>query len=177
MKGKIVMIIKKILVVDDEPKIADTVKAYLEADGYEVIVTYTGAQALEQNEKYVPDLIILDLMLPDIAGEKVCEIVRKDSMVPIIMLSAKSWDDSIINGLRIGADDYITKPFSPRQLVAKVHAIFRRLSADQQAIEPVVYENLEINQTAHTVKKYDEPVELTPNEYKILLAIWGWSKS
>jgi DNA-binding response OmpR family regulator len=101
----------KILIIDDEPKIAETVRTYMEAGGYDAETAQTGAEALSLNRSYHPDLIILDLMLPDISGEQVCEIIRRDSSVPIIMLSAKSREDSVINGLKIGADDYIIAKF------------------------------------------------------------------
>ncbi|KNY28081.1 response regulator receiver protein [Pseudobacteroides cellulosolvens ATCC 35603 = DSM 2933] len=111
---------KKILVVDDEKKIVEVVKSYLEHIGYEVCEAYNGNQALNLFERIDPSLIVLDLMLPDMSGEEICKIIRKQSRVPIIMLTAKVEEEDILKGLDIGADDYITKPFSPKQLVARV---------------------------------------------------------
>jgi len=117
---------KKILVVDDELKIVEVVKSYLEKSGYTVIEAYSGKEALNSFEKHKPSLVILDLMLPDISGEEVCKTLRKKSRVPVIMLTAKIEEESVLEGLNIGADDYVTKPFSPRQLVARVEAVLRR---------------------------------------------------
>jgi DNA-binding response OmpR family regulator len=160
---------KKILVVDDEAKILEMVKAYLEADGYAVRTAENGVEALARNREYAPDLIILDLMLPDIAGEQVCTLIRAESSVPVIMLTAKSWEESFINGLKIGADDYVTKPFSPKILVAKVGALLRRISGAKTKGEDIVeYGGIVLDNIAHTVKKNGSPIDLTPNEYGIL---------
>lgn len=121
---------KKILVVDDENKIVEVVKSYLEREGCIVFEAFDGKQALEIFERTSPDLIVLDLMLPDMTGEEICNIIRKKSRVPIIMLTAKIDEKSIISGLHIGADDYMTKPFSPRELMARIYAIFRRLNQE-----------------------------------------------
>ncbi len=110
----------KILVVDDEENILQVIKAYLEKNNYIVYKADTGRGAIHLFETFQPDLIVLDLMLPDMTGEEVCRMVRKSSNVPILMLTAKSSEDDMVNGLMIGADDYITKPFSPRELLARV---------------------------------------------------------
>ncbi len=166
------MSVKKILVVDDEASIVEIVKAYLESGGYAVCTAANGVEALTRNREYSPDLIILDLMLPDIAGEQVCELIRAESSVPIIMLTAKSWEDSFINGLKIGADDYVTKPFSPKLLVAKVDALLRRVSGGQiKDAEFIEAGNISVNNVTHTVRKNGKTVELTPNEYSILFAM------
>jgi DNA-binding response OmpR family regulator len=160
---------KKILVVDDEAKIVEMVKAYLDAEGYAVCTAENGVEALARNREYAPDLIILDLMLPDIAGEQVCALIRAESSVPVIMLTAKSWEESFINGLKIGADDYVTKPFSPKILVAKVDALLRRISGVRTKNEDIIeYGGIVLNNIAHTVKKNGSPINLTPNEYSIL---------
>ncbi|MDR0653755.1 MAG: response regulator transcription factor [Synergistaceae bacterium] len=160
---------KKILIIDDEAKIVEMVKAYLEAEGYAVCTAENGVEALARNREYTPDLIILDLMLPDIAGEQVCALIRAEYTVPIIMLTAKSWEESFINGLKIGADDYVTKPFSPKILVAKVGALLRRVSGVHTKGEDIIeYGGIVLNDIAHTVKKNGSPVDLTPNEYSIL---------
>jgi len=117
---------RKVLVVDDEPKIVDVVSGYLSAAGFAPVPAATGDQALALFESARPCLVILDLMLPDISGESVCRKLRARSRVPIIMLTAKVEDADAVKGLSIGADDYVTKPFSPRQLMARVEAVLRR---------------------------------------------------
>ena len=118
-----------VLVVDDEPKITEVVGSYLRRAGYAPVTAADGAEALRLFEKERPALVILDLMLPDLSGEDVCRRLRARSRVPIIMLTAKSEDMDAVQGLGLGADDYVTKPFSPRQLMARVEAVLRR-SAD-----------------------------------------------
>lgn len=164
---------KNILVVDDEKKIVEVIKSYLENSGFSVTTAHAGNEALDLYEKTQPDLIILDLMLPDISGEDICKKIRKISNVPIIMLTAKVEEENILNGLDIGADDYITKPFSPKQLVARVVALLRRVLDDfRPAADIISFNNeLEINTTKHEVKKKDQIMNLTPNEYKLLLTL------
>lgn len=165
---------KKILVVDDEQKIVEVVKSYLEHNGYEVYTAFNGKQALTQFEKINPDLIVLDLMLPDISGEDICRTVRKQSRVPIIMLTAKVEEEDILKGLDMGADDYVMKPFSPRQLVARVVAVLRRTSEDPVALSnTIAFNNGEIiiDNLSHEVRKNGEAISLTPNEYKIFLTM------
>jgi len=118
---------KTILVVDDEIKVCDVLRAYLEKNGYKVIIALDGKTALELVNSRNPDLILLDLNLPSVDGLEVCKIVRRNSRVPIIMLTARDEEDDKIIGLELGADDYITKPFSPREVVSRVKALFRRL--------------------------------------------------
>lgn len=164
----------KILVVDDEEKIAEVVKSYLENNGYKVYTAYSGSKAIDTFEKVNPNLIILDLMLPDMSGEDICRIIRKKSRVPIIMLTAKAEEESILNGLGIGADDYVTKPFSPRQLVARVMALLRRSEDEIMPLSSVMSFNdgeLLIDSVKHEMKKDGHPVNLTPNEFKILMAL------
>lgn len=165
---------KKILVVDDETKIVEVVKSYLEHNGYEVFTASNGIQALEEFEKRDPALIVLDLMLPDISGEEICRTIRKKSRVPIIMLTAKVEENHIINGLGIGADDYMLKPFSPKQLIARVSAVLRRAADDLVVLSDTISFNdddLLIDNLKHIVKKQGNVVNLTPNEYKILLTM------
>lgn len=165
---------KKILIVEDEPKIAEAVEAYLTKDGYATLVAYDGRQALLLFEKEHPDMIILDLMLPHISGEEVCKTVRKESRIPIIMLTAKASEDNKIEGLNMGADDYITKPFSPRELVARVNSLFRRCS---DGISPLfnalILDNgdLEVDFNSYTIKKQGTIVNLTPNEFKLFATL------
>lgn len=171
--------VKKILVVEDEPKIVQVVKSYLENSGYSVAEAYTGRQALEAFEKVSPALVVLDLMLPDISGEEVCTALRKKSRVPIIMLTAKIEEENILHGLDMGADDYVVKPFSPRQLVARVTAVLRR--TEDEAVPLANYlafydHDLVVEPLSHDVKKEGEPVNLTPIEYKLLMRMVQYPK-
>ncbi|MDR2087867.1 MAG: response regulator transcription factor [Clostridiales Family XIII bacterium] len=162
----------KILLVDDEPNIADTLKAYFEAAGYTAATAASGVEALSRHREFRPDVVVLDLMLPDISGEQVCVLLRAESDVPIVMLTAKSQDESFVKGLQIGADDYLTKPFSPKLLVAKIDALLRRVSIGRDAeTAEFVCNGIALNPVAHTVLKRGEPVNLTPSEYNILLAL------
>ena len=122
---------KRVLVVDDDEKTVELVKLYLNRDGYRVITAYNGNDALELARKHRPDLIVLDLMLPGIDGLEVCRILRAESEVPIIMLTALTTDDDRLAGLNLGADDYVSKPFSPRELAARVRAVLRRLPGER----------------------------------------------
>jgi len=165
---------KTIMIVDDEEKIVDVVRSYLENKGFGVVIAYNGADALRLFERRPPALIILDLMLPDISGEDVCRTIRKKSRVPIIMLTAKIEEEDILKGLEIGADDYILKPFSPRQLTARVEALLRRVSAEPVPIASEVSYNdgeLVADSLRHEVRKDGIPIALTPNEYKILMIL------
>ncbi|MDD2378051.1 MAG: response regulator transcription factor [Bacilli bacterium] len=158
---------KKILVVDDEKAIVEVIKAYLEKEKFKVIVAYDGETALSLFEKEKPDLIVLDLMLPIISGEVICETIRKHSKVPIIMLSAKINEESKLNGFSLGTDDYMTKPFSPKELVARIYSIFSRINqANPEVI--TINNDLKIDFTGVTVEKRGKLVKLTPYEFKIL---------
>ncbi|EJE7234775.1 response regulator transcription factor [Clostridium sporogenes] len=156
-----------ILVIDDEVKIIEVIKLYLENEGYTVIQATSGIEALNKQSEFNPDLLILDLMLPDISGENVCERIREESEVPIIMLTAKSSEDSILNGYSIGSDDYITKPFSPKQLVAKVNAVLKRVNGNQ--CKNLIFNNeLIIDIVNKKVEYNNKEIILTASEYKIL---------
>lgn len=161
---------KKIFVVDDEIKILEVVKSYLEREGFSVITETNGNNVLDTFKKEKPDLVILDLMLPGISGEELCKRLRQFSNVPILMLTAKVQESDKINGFSIGADDYITKPFSPRELVMRVKAILRRTTDDVPLAEVMSFNNddLVVDLRAHTVRKKGVVVNLTPNEFKIL---------
>jgi DNA-binding response OmpR family regulator len=166
--------VKKILVVDDEVKIVEVVRSYLENSGYSVAEAYNGKDALEKFEKTNPALVVLDLMLPDISGEEICTTIRKKSRIPIIMLTAKVEEEDILKGLNIGADDYVTKPFSPRQLVARVEAVLRRASDAPVPLSGMMSFNeddLVIDTLKYEVKKRGNIVNLTPNEYKLLMTM------
>lgn len=166
--------IKRILIVDDEVKIVDVIKSYLEKSGYSTIEAYNGKDAIDKFKKLNPSLIVLDIMLPDISGDEICKTIRKISRVPIIMLTAKVEEEDILKGLNIGADDYITKPFSPRELVARIEAVLRRTS---DAIVPLAkimcFNNNElvIDSLKYEIRKNGEIVSLTPNEYKIFVTL------
>jgi len=161
---------EKILVVDDEPNIVDTVRAYLEADGFDVITASTGPDALRAARTLDPDLIVLDIMLPGLDGLELLREVRKQSDVYVLMLTAKSEETDRIVGLTMGADDYVTKPFSPRELVARVKAIFRRSrdTTDVSETERLEFERLTIDLDQHRVWKDGEEVELTAMEFDLL---------
>lgn len=159
----------KILLVDDEKRIIEVLEAYLEREGYEIHSADNGIDALKKAKTLSPDLIILDLMLPDISGEEVCRLVRKESDVPILMLTAKSAEDDRINGIVMGADDYLTKPFSPREVVVRVQAILRRVKKAEK-IERLEFnrKKLAIDLIKKEVIVNGQEVTLTPIEYKLL---------
>lgn len=165
---------KTVLVVDDEKNIIDVVKSYLEHSGFKALTALNGRSAIEMHEKQHPDIILLDLMLPDIMGEEVCRTIRKTSRVPIIMLTAKVEEESVLRGLNIGADDYVTKPFSPSQLIARINAVLRRTSGDN---EPLVNQvsfsggDLKIDYVKKEIRAHGRPAALTPNEYRILTTL------
>lgn len=162
-----------ILVVEDEKNISDVIKAYLEKENYKIITAFDGEQAIEIFKSNNVDLVILDLMIPKISGEKVCSTIRNISNVPIIMLTAKSDEESKIQGLTIGADDYVVKPFSPRELVTRVKALMRRsYRSDTTLAEKLIFKDeLEIDIDKLQVTKNNEVLDLTTNEFKILLAL------
>jgi DNA-binding response OmpR family regulator len=156
-----------ILVVDDEKQILEVVKAYLEKSGFMVMTAENGRDALLGFEHFPPDAVLLDLMLPDISGEAVCKKIRAKSKVPIIMLTAKVDEENIVAGLSLGADDYVKKPFSPKELTARVKAALRR-SGFTAASERIVAGNLALNLEKRSVEKDSITIFLTANEYNIL---------
>jgi len=160
-----------ILVVEDEAKIADVLKSYLEREGFSVAVAYDGEEALRLHASLSPVLVLLDLMLPKRSGEEVCREIRARSETPVIMLTAKAEEASILGGLAIGADDYVVKPFSPRQVVARVHAVLRRAGAAQQELLRFDGGWLTIDLTARAVYREGIAVTLTPSEYSLLSAL------
>lgn len=159
----------KILLVDDERRIIEVLEAYLVREGYEIHSADNGIDALKKVKTHNPDLIILDLMLPDISGEEVCRLVRKESDVPILMLTAKSAEDDRINGIVMGADDYLTKPFSPREVVVRVQAILRRVKKTEK-VERLEFnrKKLVIDLIKKEVTVNGDYITLTPIEYKLL---------
>lgn len=159
---------KKILVVDDEKKIVDIVKAYLEKEGFQVIMAYDGKTALELFKSYLPDLIVLDLMLPEISGWDVCRTIRKNSEVPIIMLTARDEVADKIVGLELGADDYLAKPFNPGELVSRARAVLRRTNKAASSKAVLKVADISIDIQKRQVYRGEIPIELTPTEFDIL---------
>ena len=169
------MMAKKILVVDDEKPISDIVKFNLDKEGYDVVTAYDGEEALKKVESESPDLILLDLMLPKIDGLEVARQIRKEHDTPIIMLTAKDSEIDKVLGLELGADDYVTKPFSNRELVARVKANLRRTSSanaagseEDEANRELEVGDLTIHPDAYTVSKRGENIELTHREFELL---------
>lgn len=162
-----------ILVVDDEVKITEILRAYLEKAGYRIMTAFDGKSALEMAEREKPDFMILDLMLPDMSGEEVCRILRKKSNIPIIMLTAKAGEAEMVQGLEYGADDYVVKPFSPRNVVARVEAVLRRYHVQEErasSAQASTAQNqgcLTIDFEYRKILKEGKEVYLTPSEYKI----------
>jgi DNA-binding response OmpR family regulator len=161
------MMPKKILVIDDEQKIVEICKDYLKADGYEVITASDGAQGLTKAHLQKPDLIVLDLMLPGMNGLDVCRSLRQESNVPIIMLTARIEESDRLIGLELGADDYITKPFSPRELVARVRTVLRRASGDS-SMQTIRVGEAALDRTRYQVTLPDRSITLTPTEFELL---------
>ena len=165
---------KRILVVEDEDKIMSVIKSFLESKGYIVITAYDGIKAMERFDQNQISLVILDLMIPGITGEEVCRLIRDKSKVPIIMLTAKSDEADMLMGLDIGADDYITKPFSLKALLARMEAVMRRSSDDMLTLAGKIsfFEgDLTVDMESRSVIKQTEEVKLTPNEYKLLITL------
>jgi DNA-binding response OmpR family regulator len=158
-----------ILVVDDDKKTVDLIRLYLEKDGYRVLVAYDGHGAIDIARNRRPGLIILDLMLPKVDGLDVCRLLRSESNVPIIMLTAKTTEDDKLVGLDLGADDYVIKPFSPRELVARVRAVLRRGKAKEMSgPEQILYGDLEVDFVRHEARVEGSSVHLTPKEFTLL---------
>jgi two-component system alkaline phosphatase synthesis response regulator PhoP len=162
---------KKILVIDDEEKIVTVLKAYLEQSGYLVVTAADGKVALAVFQREKPDFMILDLTLPGLDGLEVCRAVRRQSNIPILMLTARVEEADKLMGLELGADDYVVKPFSPREVVARVRTIFRRASGEAAQNEIIRVGTLEIDMDQHTVMVADHQVELTPTEFDILVVL------
>lgn len=157
-----------ILVVDDEPKISRLARDYLEKNGFRVVTASDGQSALTTARREKPDLIILDLMLPIMDGREVCKTLRRESDVPIIMLTALAEEVDQVTGLEIGADDYITKPFSTRALIARVRALLRRAKGGVKPPKIIRAGGLEVDPDRYSVTFNDQPIKLTPNEFKLL---------
>ena len=158
-----------ILVVDDEKTIVDVIEVYLKKEGYTVFTASNGTEALKIFNNKKINLIILDLMLPDISGEEICKKIKNQIDIPIIMLTAKVNEDDVLNGFKQGADDYVIKPFSVKQLIARVTAILRRYKVNKNEIMSFNNRDLIIDKDKCEVKKKGDIVKLTPSEYKLLL--------
>ncbi len=161
---------KKILVVDDEKGLAKIIRLNLEQDGFDVVEANNGAQAIEKLRVSLPDLILLDVMMPDVDGFTVLRMVREIGSTPVIMLTAKGEEDDKVKGLELGADDYITKPFSPRELTSRIRAVLRRgsFAKDEETGKIVVDDRLTIDFDRHEVWVEGELVQLRPTEYRLL---------
>lgn len=165
---------KNVLVVDDEAMIRESVSAYIMKQGYHVFTAGDGKEALEIFQNHPIIFVILDLMMPGMSGEEVCQAIRRQSRAPIIMLTAKTQEDDVLNGLNIGADDYVTKPFSVKQLYARMEAILRRAAGDLKPLAEKFSWNdndLQIDFEHNEVRKQGELLSLTPSEWKILSAL------
>jgi len=164
------MVSKRVLVVDDDVKTVELVKLYLNRDGYRVLTAYDGIEALRLARESHPDLIVLDLMLPGINGLEVCRTLRAESDVPIIMLTARTTEQDRLTGLDLGADDYVPKPFSPKELAARVRVVLRRLPGEmlQRGPAEIRHGDLIINFRKYEASLAGRPLNLTPIEFKLL---------
>ena len=161
---------KKILLVDDEPEIVEICRDYLKASGYEVVSARDGAQGLSATRRERPDLVVMDWMMPELDGLELCRAIRRESNVPIIMLTARVEETDKLIGLELGADDYITKPFSPRELVARVKVVLRRVSGDAAA-EVIRVGQVALDRAHYTVQIKKREVVLTPTEFEIMATL------
>jgi DNA-binding response OmpR family regulator len=161
----------KILIVEDDKKTANLLRLYLRQAGYETSIANDGYTGLDMARRLQPDLVVLDLMLPNLDGLDICRLLRLESNMPIIMLTAKATEEDVLHGLDLGADDYIAKPFSPREVVARVKTVLRRVvdsATHNNGQKELVFGDLTINLTRHEVIIAGEVVHLTPKEFKLL---------
>lgn len=164
---------RTVLIVDDEPKLVEVVRQYLEHDGYRVVSAGDGREALERFRSSRPDLVVLDLMLPELDGLEVCRRLRRESDVPIIMLTARTDEVEELVGLEMGADDYIAKPFSPRTLLARIRTVLRRADTAKADDAPLSLGPLRLDPARHEATWDGAPVSLTPSEFRLLAALIG----
>ncbi len=161
---------KKILLIDDEPEIVEISRDYFKAAGFDVVAANNGVTGLQTARREKPDLIVLDLMMPEMDGLDFCRTIRRESDVPIIMLTARVEETDKLIGLEIGADDYITKPFSPRELVARARVVLRRVSSDATA-EIIRVEHISLDRAHYEVQIADRTIQLTPTEFEIMATL------
>ena len=161
----------RVLIVDDDPGIVKVLRAYLEQAGHDVLAAYDGKKAMQIARHDRPDVVILDLMLPEMDGWDVCRALRKESDVPIIMLTARVEESDKLVGLELGADDYVTKPFSPRELVARVRSVLRRAQGLPSKPERISQGDITIDLSRHAVDVRGESVDLTPTEFDLLATL------
>lgn len=162
---------KKILVVDDEPRLVSVVEAYLKQEGFDVATASNGQDALFVARESKPDLIILDVMMPEMDGFEFMRAHRREAETPIILLTAKVEEDDKVIGLELGADDYVTKPFRPRELVARVRAVLRRAGQTRPEAAVIRASNIALDRERHTVEVGEQYVDLTPSEFDLLAAL------
>lgn len=161
-----------VLLAEDDDKQAELIRRYLESEGHAVTVVHDGHTAMDEVFRQPPDLLVLDWMLPGMDGPEVCRRVRGESDLPVLMLTARSAEDDLLRGLELGADDYVTKPFSPRELMARVHALLRRARPSSPAGQPPLRVGpLVVDPARHEVTCRDRPVPCTPGEFRILQAL------
>ena len=160
-----------VLVVDDERNVTQLVRLYLTTDGFHVETASNGEEAIEKARRTRPDIVILDLMMPDMDGWEVCRQLRVIGDIPIIMLTARGEDVDKIVGLELGADDYLTKPFNPRELVARVKAVLRRYQSGRKTVPIIEFDGLQIDTAGHEVKVGGRIVDLRPKEYDLLVTL------
>jgi DNA-binding response OmpR family regulator len=164
----------KILIVEDDPNILEALKYNLSKEGYDTLTAVDGVEALELARGSKPDLIILDIMLPKMSGLEVCRILRKEMAVPIIMLTARDDEIDKVTGLDLGADDYMTKPFSMRELMARIRAMLRRMEIKAVVPEtPLIFGDIEVDVLHHLIKRKGVPVNLSPKEFDLLVFLTG----
>ncbi|SHJ80420.1 DNA-binding response regulator, OmpR family, contains REC and winged-helix (wHTH) domain [Hathewaya proteolytica DSM 3090] len=161
-------LIAKVLIVDDDINICEVIKMYLENSGYSTEIAYNGKEALEKFSQYKPDIVILDIMLPYIDGIDVLKEIRKNNEVPVILLSAKGDTFDKVLGLELGADDYMVKPFEPKELIARVKAVMRRYNSDNTNKEVIKYDDLSIDINSYIVVYKGEEVKMPPKEFELL---------
>jgi DNA-binding response OmpR family regulator len=164
-------VVKTILVVDDEPRIAEIAADFLRAAGFDVVIAADGVRALDLVRGRHPDLVVLDLGLPRLDGMEVARAIRRDGDLPIIMLTARVQEDDRLQGLEIGADDYITKPFSPRELVARVRAVLRRMEKRDSAGDVFRVRDLVVDIPKLAVRRGSEPIDLTTTEFQMVATL------
>ena len=166
---RVVRVCAHVIVAEDDPKQAEVVRLYLERENHTVLVLADGRAALDEIRRRVPDLLVLDIMLPNVDGLDVCRIVRREHDFPVLMLTARSTEDDLLLGLDLGADDYLTKPYSPRELMARVRALLRRIRPALATSDPVLRVGaLAVDPLRHSVRVDGDAVECTPGEFTLL---------